>query len=275
MSDDARVDSHNAKGYWEHYDIQIQQDHILASLGRKFYTATHALPLPSEWWKLPEIEPIKQNLRAFLLSRMTSAKPLAFKDPRTVRLLPMWFDIFRALSLTPKFIMCLRKPMQVARSLQVRDGTPMALGEYLWMLHAVDFFRYTDGRSRCVIEYEDWFEPGMPSLKKLADFLDPSRANIGADAGIAALAADIVDSGLRHDSDQPLERPTPYIQEFYELTKRLENEPQVAKPIAEAIVEFERFQASMRPFEPVIARSVELENELAKRSLAIPVVSKH
>src|SRR5665213_1865196 len=253
MSDKARPDPHNEKGYWEHLDIQIQQDHLLDALGRNFYSAAHALPLPSDWWTQPVVEPIRRTLKSFLASRMSSPRRLAFKDPRTVRFLPMWFEIFRELSLTPIFIMCQRSPMQVARSLHARDGFDLALGEYLWMLYAVDFFRYTAGQSRCIIEYDDWFSPGMPNLKKLIDFLDPLHSDIGTGADIASLAADIVDPRLRHDDDRSWETPAPYIQSFYELTKRLENEPQVAAAIEDAVVEFERVQAAMRPFEPMIA----------------------
>jgi hypothetical protein len=256
MSDQARPDPHNEKGYWEHLDIMIQQDHLLNALGRNFYTAAHALPLPPEWWKRPVVKPIKRTLKSYLTSRMASSRRLAFKDPRTVRFLPMWFEIFRELSLTPKFIMCLRNPMQVARSLHARDGFDIGLGEYLWMLHAVDFFRYTTGQSRCIIEYDDWFSPGMPNLKKLADFLEISLCDIGGAADIAALAANIVDPALRHDDDRSLEQSTPYIQTFYNLTKHLENEPHFAAAIEDAVVEFERFQASMRPFEPMIASHI-------------------
>jgi hypothetical protein len=269
MSDDPRVDSHNEKGYWEHFDIQVQQDRLLDALGRKFYSVAHGLPLPPEWWKRPVVEPIKQNLKSYLTGRIASPGRLAFKDPRTVRLLPMWFEIFHELSLTPNFIMCLRRPMQVARSLQVRDRTELALGEYLWMLHMVDYFRYTDGHSRCIIEYDDWFEPGMPNLTKLTAFLRLSCPDIGSDADVASLATDIVDPRLRHNDDSSLETTTPYIQNFYELTKRLEHEPHLAEAIADAVVEFERFQASMRPFEPAIERIAELENRFAEMPTTI------
>ena len=65
-----------------------------------------------------------------------------FKDPRTVRLMPVWHQIFNELKLAPKFVLCLRNPAQVARSLHARDGLDPANGEYRWLVHMIDFYRY-------------------------------------------------------------------------------------------------------------------------------------
>jgi hypothetical protein len=249
MSDQANPNPHNVKGQWEHFDVMLQQDQLLNAFGRNFYTAAHALPLPFEWWKLPVVTPIKRKLTSILNGLMVSPKRLGFKDPRTVRFLPMWFEIFRELSLTPKFIMCLRDPTQVARSLQARDGFDLALGEYLWMVYATDFFRHTSGLSRCIIEYDNWFVEGMPNLRKLTKFLDLS--DMGADADISSMAAEIVDPALRHGRSAPLAHNA-YIQNFYNLTKRLENEPHLAGAIADAGTQFGLVQEFVRPFEPII-----------------------
>jgi hypothetical protein len=250
MSDQANPDPHNVKGYWEHSDIMLQHDRLLNAFGRNVYTAAHALPLPPEWWKLPVVKPIKRKLTSYLTGLMVSPKRLGFKDPRTVRFLPMWFEIFRELSLAPKFIMCLRDPAQVARSLQARDGINPALGEYRWMLYAVDFFRYTNGLPRCIIEYDDWFVEGMPNLRKLTKFLDLS--DMGADAAPPLIAAEIVDPVLRHGGSTPLRANNIHIQRFYNLTKRTENEPHLAGAIADAVMQFELVQEFVRLFEPII-----------------------
>jgi hypothetical protein len=162
----------------------------------------------------------------------------------------MWFEIFRELSLAPRFIMCLRDPTQVARSLQARDGFDLALGEYRWMVYAVDFFRYTSGLSRCIIEYNDWFVEGTPNLRKLTKFLDLS--DVGADADISSIAAGIVDPALRHGGSAPLRAHNAHIQSFYNLTKRFENEPHLAGAIADAVMQFGLVQEFVRPFEPII-----------------------
>jgi hypothetical protein len=272
MSDQAHPDPHNLKGQWEHVDIMFQQDQLLNALGRNFYTAAHALPLPFEWWKLPIVRPIKRELTSYLTGLMVSPKRLGFKDPRTVRFLPMWFEIFRELSLEPKFIICLRDPTQVARSLQARDGFDPALGEYRWMVYAVDFFRYTSGLSRCIIEYDDWFVEGMPNLRKLAQFLEHSE--MGADADVSSIAAEIVDPALRHGGSAPLRAHNAYIQSFYNLTKRFENEPNLAGAIADAVTQFGLVQEFVRPFEPIIG-SHDAATTPTKDNGRATVLSKH
>ena len=272
MSDEARADAHNEKGYWEHPDIMLQQDLLLNVFGRNFYHASHALPLPHEWWKQPVVEPIKESLKRYLTSRMALPKRLAFKDPRTVHLLPLWFEIFKELSLTPKFIMCLRNPAQVARSLRARDGFNLDLSEFRWIVYAMDFFRYTVGHTRCVIEYDDWFVAGMPNLKKLTDFLDLPTSDATA-IDLAGLAAGIVDPALRHGA-ATLEARNSYIRDFYNLTKRFETDPQAAASIAATVEQFELVQDLMRPFEPII-EAYDTAPKVAKVPEPVPLVAKH
>jgi hypothetical protein len=47
-----------------------------------------------------------------------------------------------------KLVLCLRNPVQVARSLNAREGLDRETGEYRWLVHMVDFFRYTSSVKR-------------------------------------------------------------------------------------------------------------------------------
>ena len=99
-----------------------------------------------------------------------------FKDPRTVRLMPMsGIRFINELKLTPKVVLCLRNPMQVARSLYARDGLDPANGEYRWLVGMIDFFRYTSNLDFCVVEYEEWFDDPAANIEKLRNFLDLSQ----------------------------------------------------------------------------------------------------
>jgi hypothetical protein len=106
-----------------------------------------------------------------------------FKDPRSVRLMPLWHQIIKELKLTPKIIYCLRNPAQVARSLHARDRISLTLAEYRWFFYNIDFFRYAREAEICTIEYESWFDDHRTNLNKLKTFLgltedQPNRSGV-------------------------------------------------------------------------------------------------
>ena len=116
---------------------------------------------------------IRSKVRSsrFLKQRMGDSD-FGFKDPRTVRLMPLWHQIFNDLKLAPKIVLCLRNPAQVARSLNSRDGIDVDIGEYRWLVHMADFFRYSGSFDVCTVEYEEWFTDPLANFEKLRTFLD-------------------------------------------------------------------------------------------------------
>jgi hypothetical protein len=78
-----------------------------------FFTPYHDFSLPVAWWADPRVAEVRREIAGFLERRMGNAY-FGFKDPRTVRLMPMWHQIINELRLTPKIVFCLRKPAQVA-----------------------------------------------------------------------------------------------------------------------------------------------------------------
>lgn len=76
----------NEKGYWEHKDIVVLHDQVLAALG-PFWCDTR--PLPEGWQHREDISRLKQDISA-VIERDFAGGPLwEFKDPRTCRLLPL------------------------------------------------------------------------------------------------------------------------------------------------------------------------------------------
>src|SRR5947207_640602 len=196
MADDVGANRGNERGHWERWEIVEFHDRILGLFNRDYFGRFHDFALPVAWWADPRVAQIRREIVAFLEQRMDDSY-FGFKDPRTVRLMPMWHQIINELKLAPKIILCLRSPAQVARSLNVRDAISLDIAEYRWLSYTVDFFRYTKSAEICTIEYESWFEdPGL-NLKKLRNFLDlpQDRGEFDTDRGIT----DLVRHEFRHD----------------------------------------------------------------------------
>jgi hypothetical protein len=256
----------NPLGHWERWEIVEFHDRILQFFNRGFFTPYHDFSLPVAWPADPRVAGVRRELTAFLEERMGNGY-FGFKDPRTVRLMPMWHQVISELNLAPKIIFCLRNPAQVARSLNVRDGFSRDICEYRWFSYAVDFFQYAKESEFCTIEYESWFEDPHANLAKLRDFLGLSEDGIAfyVDQEIS----EIVRHELRHD-DKRLSGARPLIRSVYELARRADHETaarEQAETIAAQFVMFQQSQGALqRNFEDhatAAARLPALEDEVA------------
>lgn len=149
----------NAKGFWEHQEIVDVHDRLLAALGSSW---DDERPLPAAWWQRSDLAGFRDELWT-ILSRDFSGSPLwLLKDPRLCRLLPLWFELLHDLGAAPCFILCLRHPAEVARSLMRRDAIQDERASMLWLQHLIDSERATRGWPRVVVTYDqllsDWRE---------------------------------------------------------------------------------------------------------------------
>ena len=218
----------NPRGQWERVELRELQDRVLELFDRGYHSPKHDLPLPDCWWVDPQVRAVQPEIEALLRQQMASGRLFGFKDPRTARLLPMWRQIFRSLGLAPKFVLCLRTPAQVARSLEARDGLDPELGEYRGFVYMGDIFRSWP-EDICVIEYEDWFPQPEENLKKLAGFLDIPWNGAPIDI------SEIVDRRLRHDDPGRGEARNPVVRSLYALARRLVHDPAARGVIAEIV----------------------------------------
>src|SRR6516164_3403626 len=185
----------NPQGHWERWEIVEFHDRILGLFNRGYFGCFHDFALPVAWWADPRVAEIRREIVAFLEERMGQGY-FGFKDPRMVRLMPVWHQIFSELKLAPKIVLCLRNPAQIGRSLSVRDRLDPEIGEYRWLVHMIDFFRYTNNYVFCTIEYEEWFSRASVNAEKLQQFLDLPWQQSEAD--LALVLSGIIVPADRH-----------------------------------------------------------------------------
>jgi GT2 family glycosyltransferase/glycosyltransferase involved in cell wall biosynthesis/Flp pilus assembly protein TadD len=266
MADAIAVQESNEKGHWERRQIVDLNDRILEHFNRGFYTPHHDFGLPVGWWADPEVSAVRREIVALLAARMGEA-PFGFKDPRTSRLMPMWLQIFGELKLEPKFIICLRNPAQVARSLRARDGLDPDIGEFRWFSYVVDCFRYTRKHATCVLEYETWFDAPTTNLAKLREFLGPF--SLDREFDIDPIVAAIVDDQLRHDNPQLGQARQPLIRTVYALARRADDDPAARQQIQNIAGQYLSFDQLQRPFHRAFQRNAELALQLPVRERKI------
>jgi hypothetical protein len=263
----ASITPDNPQGHWERWEIVEFHDRILGLFNRDYLGLFHDFALPVAWWADPRVAEIRHEIVAFLQRRMGDGY-FGFKDPRTVRLMPAWHQIFSELKLMPRIVLCLRNPAQVARSLHARDGLDPANGEYRWLVHMIDFFRYASNFDCCTVEYEEWFNNPAANIEKLQKFLDLPWQQSEAD--LSLVSSGIIDPTTRHDDSARCEASQPLVRTLYRLACQAGQDEAARDQIAYLVSQFVSFQQLQRPllqaFESVAevaAKYSEIEQEAA------------
>jgi hypothetical protein len=259
----ASVTADNPRGHWERWEIVAFHDRILGLFNRDYWGRFHDFALPVAWWADPRVAQIRREIVAFLEKRMGDGY-FGLKDPRMVRLMPVWHQIFNELKLAPKVVLCLRNPAQVARSLHARDGVDPKIGEYRWLIHLVDFFRYAHSFDFCTVEYEEWFSDPSANFEKLQKFVDLQWQQSESD--LALVLSGIIDPAARHDDPVHREPSQPLVRTLYKLASSAGHHG-ARDQIASIVSQFISFQQLQRPFQQAF-------EEVAKLAAKFPEVER-
>lgn len=185
----------NEKGFFEDIDIHTINMALYRSL--RFRQDWHTLI------SIPENELLHQKnthlrLRAIELfrSRLENVECFGIKDPRICRTLPFWQSIFEHLQLDVSYVIALRNPVSVARSLGKRDNFSPEKCYYLWLDHILPSVLLTQGAPRVLVDYDLLLENPHEQIGRiaahlgLADRLDPAR--------LLDFSQNFMDKRLRH-----------------------------------------------------------------------------
>jgi hypothetical protein len=159
-------DPNNQSGYFELAELVEVNDDILAHHGGSW----DELPeLPPGWEQSDELAQIRDRARRLLGRRFAASGEWAWKDPRTCITLPFWQRLVPGL----RYVICVRNPVDIARSLRSREGEERTLEEYVldWLRHTASALVYTAHRPRIVVHYERFFEDAEHEVRRLAQFL--------------------------------------------------------------------------------------------------------
>jgi hypothetical protein len=140
------ADPSQPAGYFENTRFCEIHEEILAGLG-----ATWLAPPPGaavaavKARELPRLEVALDQLRAY-----AGGRPIVVKDPRISGLLGLWDELIAD---RLHLVLAVRSPIEIALSMQARDGTPVACAIAGWELHMRRVLAFLDGRHVTVSPY--------------------------------------------------------------------------------------------------------------------------
>lgn len=160
----ARAD--NPKGFWEDKDFVLMNERILASLDATFDSLKL---LPTGFENTPALSEILLEATLLLRRKLENCQLLALKDPRICRLLPFWQRVFEHLQLRVDYLIAVRNPLSVARSLQHRNGFTERKSHWLWLQHYATAVAATCDTRRLFVDYDALLTQPESQLKRLAE----------------------------------------------------------------------------------------------------------
>ncbi|MCW5679668.1 MAG: hypothetical protein KIT65_17210 [Xanthobacteraceae bacterium] len=141
----------NEMGHWESEAIYLLNNRILESAGSNMHDW---LELNPGWFQSPKAEELQDEALSTLQEEFGSSRLFVLKDPRICRLAPFWFDVLQRAGVQPLVISPIRNPLEVASSLEKRDGFEPSLGHLLWLRHVLDAEYASRGAPRFFVSYE-------------------------------------------------------------------------------------------------------------------------
>ncbi|MFZ4414006.1 MAG: glycoside hydrolase family 99-like domain-containing protein, partial [Bacteroidales bacterium] len=160
------VKNENDKGFWEDIDIYALNNEILECINREW----HSLSLITQ----NEIELINQkdyfNSAVKLLKQKTDDFAVfGLKNPSLTVLLPFWKKVFEFLNFDVSYILAIRNPLSVVKSLEKRNGFELEKSYFLWITHVINGLSGTNSDNRIVVDYDNLMQNPENEIKRIAD----------------------------------------------------------------------------------------------------------
>lgn len=154
----------NPFGHFEDRDFYNMNRNILCNAGGSW-----EIP-PLEKDILEQKENFDERIRSLIEKKNNYYNNWGWKDPRTSLTIKLYIPYL----INPYFIVCHRKDIAIAQSLQKRDNFKIEKGLKLAEIYNErinDFFRKYDGLKKLDLYYEDFISQPTKNIKKIINFL--------------------------------------------------------------------------------------------------------
>ena len=184
----------NVAGFWESPLVVELNDEILASAGSCW---DDWRPLDRGWHESPAAGPLRDRALEVLREEYGESRLFVVKDPRICRLLPFWTDALSRFDARPCVVSPIRSPLDVAASLEARNGIDPFVAYLIWLRHVLDAEADSRGLPRAHVRYDDLLADAPAALDRICRDLGlslPGRDGPATEADIDAFLS----RDLRH-----------------------------------------------------------------------------
>ena len=190
------VEGINEKGFWEDIDLTDLNVEILDALGGNWNSHTQ---INSKDVGLLREKGFFERSVEVLQNKAENSEIYGFKDPRVAKLLPFWKEVFEHCHFDVHYVLALRNPLSVAKSLSKRDSLEREQSYLLWLDHVITSLRNNSDCKTVVVDYDLLMEQPEHELKRLSKELELAIDQ----QELMRYTTEFLDYGLRHTTFQP------------------------------------------------------------------------
>jgi GT2 family glycosyltransferase len=267
------VEGNNGRGFWEDIDLNALNAEMLNAID-------------SDWCHLAAIDSIdieilhKQGyfLRAveLLRQKVNNVPIFGFKDPRVAKLLPFWKEVFSHCQFDVSYVITVRHPLSVVKSLFKRDSIEAEQGYLLWLGYIIASLAGSAGEKRVLVDYDRLMQAPDRELMRIAKCtgleIDPAE--------LRNYKNDFLDEGLRHtvyDLNDLLLDDTcpPIVREIYTALLDVASEKtefdglELQNKVLHWSEEFERLKSALLLIDKLLMQKVSTTQTVAERDARI------
>ena len=147
----------NPKGFWESEAVTDLDVRLLHHLGADWNRVDFELPHAG-----PLVDEFLANSREVLATEYEDAPFILIKDPRICVLAPLWHRALKEGGYRPVYVVVVRHPLEVARSIEAQGGMPVSEGLSLWLTYMRRVEMFVDASDADVVHVrytqllDDW-----------------------------------------------------------------------------------------------------------------------
>ena len=149
----------NPKGFWERRDVRALNDTVLHAAGADWHRVSD---FSLEKVPAPALAQFKKEAGKIILD-LDAHRAWFLKEPRFCVLAPLWLDLLEF----PVCVLVNRSPLEVARSLEIRNGFPPSFGLALWERYNIGALTATRGHRQVQINHADLMADPVGAVRQL------------------------------------------------------------------------------------------------------------
>ena len=256
----------NEKGFFEHMEVVAIHDELLMRLGAGPLDVSC---LPEGWEKSESANAAALRLKDLLRKNFEGVPVWAVKDPRLCVLLPLWLPLLDEMEVEPRFLLMLRSPWEIARSLEKRDGLGLIESLDLWLRHLAAAESATRKSRRAVLSYDRLLSDPGTELARMSEVLGLTW--LWTPASVRREIHDFLAPSLRHfgRSDRTSGAPEDLVARVNELDTALDALARSDDAAARSLVD-ERRAACEERLKPLFAIGSEDPVAIRWHSVDVP-----
>jgi hypothetical protein len=170
----------NPEDFWQNAHFVRINDRVLSALGGAWDLPPSAA---NGWEKSDSLAGLREDAER-LTRGFEEREPWGWKDPRNSLTIPFWQDVVPELGV----VICVRHPLDVARSLAGRGGSSLRFSLRLWVEYNERLLRCAPKRGRVLTHYSAYFRDGRAELRRVLKAMGVAAPDAALDRGVKAVS---------------------------------------------------------------------------------------